>query len=248
MGIKERTTSILLLLFMMGGEGKNAVSLTSELLALFELPQNSKTRSTLRMLEKCGSITCLDKTSSTYELTDIGVRELSLSFPFARFTFFKWDGLWRIVSYEIPENKRKLRDTLRRKMTMWGLGPWHRSFWVTPHPILDELKAVIDDSATSEYAQAFEAKHILGDLSVLIDKVWKKQDLEREYRQLFKKWHMILSEEQSQNKKLQLIVMAYVGVLKTDPGLPKELLGDGWVGYESLNIFQEILKILYTQG
>ena len=35
---------------------------------------------------------------------------------------------WRIISYEIPEAKRELRDRLRREMQGWGLGPWHRSF------------------------------------------------------------------------------------------------------------------------
>ncbi len=244
MGIKERATSILLLLFLMGGVERRAVDLSAELLGVFELPNNAKTRSTLRKLAKEGIIK--QSKDSAYQITPAGIDLLALTFPAVRYYFSDWDGVWRVISYEIPENKRKVRDALRRKMSGWGLGPWHRSFWITPHPVLNEFKTLMGTLIPVEYAQAFEATHILGDISVLVDKVWHRQELEKQYKQLFKTWHTILSDEHTQTKKLQLALFAYVNVLKDDPGLPKELLGEGWVGYESMTIFQDIRTILYA--
>lgn len=246
MGIKERTTSILLLLFLMGGIQRRSVDLSAELLGVFELPNNAKTRSTIRKLVKEGMISHVKDAS--YKITSEGIDALALTFPAVRYFFTEWDGVWRIISYEIPENKRKVRDALRRKMSGWGLGPWHRSFWITPHPILGEFMLLLGTLIPVEYAQAFEAKHTLGEISVLIDKVWHRQELEKQYKQLFKTWHTILSEEHTQTKKLQLALFAYVNVLKEDPGLPKELLGEGWAGYESMTIFQDIRTILYANS
>lgn len=247
MGIKERVTSILLLLFLMGGIEREPVLLSQELLEIFELPANTKTRSTLRALIKKEYIESVGREKQSYRITSKGIKELSLSFPYVRFTADKWDGKWRIVSYEIPESKRKMRDTLRRKMVSWGLGPWHRSFWITPHPIIAELIGILDVMVPGEYVQAFESEHVVGERTILIDKVWKRSELEKEYRKLFKTWHTILSEEATQTKKLQMVLFAFVEVLKNDPGLPVELLGKDWVGYESMGIFQDIRRILYTQ-
>lgn len=247
MGIKERTTSILLLLFLMGGLEQDVVLLDQELLELFELPSNTKTRSTLRALVKKEYVDCVNREKQSYRITKLGLQELSLSFPYVRFATEQWDGKWRIVSYEIPESKRKMRDTLRRKMVSWGLGPWHRSFWITPHPIIMELKGILDVMIPSEYVQAFESEHVVGERGILIDKVWKRDELEKQYRALFKTWHTILSEEEAQSKKLQKVLLAFVEVLKVDPGLPIELLGKEWVGYESMGIFQDIRRILYNK-
>ena len=48
------------------------------------------------------SATRLDRSNNQYRLTDKGFYGLCLQFPFFRFLKDKWDGRWRIISYEIP--------------------------------------------------------------------------------------------------------------------------------------------------
>ena len=107
-------------------------------------------------------------------------------------------------------------------------------------PILKEL---ISDEEKS-YVQAFEASHVFGDREILIEKVWNKTQLEKNYRSLFMKWHDVLSKNEDKIKKIKLVVSQYVEILKIDPGLPKELLGEKWIGYEAINLFKEIREIL----
>lgn len=183
---------------------------------------------------------------SKYKITEKGFHELCLGFPIFRFMKETWDGKWRILSYEIPEKKRDLRDRLRREVAGWGLGPWHRSFWLTPHPIIHNLKLLISQKEEEQYVQAFESEHVFGDREILIEKVWQKSLLDKKYRDLFKKWHDILSKDEEKTTKLKMVVDQYIVLLRLDPGLPADLIGKTWIGYEAFQIFKEIRGILLS--
>lgn len=257
MGIKERRTKILLSLFLLSDVNFSPVAIDTRVQKIFDLSLNQKTRGTLSGMIKEGLIeknqassTNIqkqdDNRDSSYILTDKGFRELCLSFPFFRFLKDSWDGKWRIISYEIPESKREIRDRLRREMQGWGLGPWHRSFWLTPHPIIEDLRLLVEKKEEEKYMQAFESDHSFGDREVLIEKVWGKSALENKYRNLFKKWHEILSKEGDKADKLRTIIGEYIVLLREDPGLPKDLVGEKWLGLEAFNIFKEIRGILLS--
>lgn len=197
-----------------------------------------------KQLNQVSEIRTSSLSENYYRLTKKGFQSLCLEFPFFRFLKEEWDGLWRVISYEIPEKKREIRDRLRREMRGWGLGPWHRSFWLTPHPIIIDLKNLIYGKEEQKYFQAFESTHVLGDLNVLVEKVWKKSELEKKYRELFKKWHESLSTQKNNEEKLTEIIASYIEILRLDPGLPEGLIGKKWIGLESYNIFKEIKEIL----
>lgn len=245
--VKDRRTKILLSLLLLSKD-LSYVQFDSRLQKIFDLALNQKTRGTLSGMIKEGLIekspNLNSQTVSEYKLTEKGLKTLNLTFPYFRFLNDKWDGKWRIISYEIPESKRDLRDRLRREMQGWGLGPWHRSFWLTPHPIINDLRNLVFGHEEEKYIQSFESVHVFGDKEVLIEKVWGKSELDKKYRLTFKKWHDILSKEGDKVEKFIQIVESYMEVLRQDPGLPKELVGDKWIGFEAFDIFREIKSIL----
>lgn len=262
MGIKEKRSKILISLFLLSDVNFLPVMIDEKFQKLFDLPLNQKTKGTLSGLLKEGLIekneghnykeenySAVDlkpSDSNKYRLTEKGFLKLCLQFPFFRFLKEKWDGRWRIISYEIPENKRKLRDRLRREMQGWGLGPWHRSFWLTPHPVIENLRELVLGKEEEQYIQAFEADYAFGDREILIEKVWEKSKLEKNYRELFKKWHEVLSSSDEKLIKFKKIIDSYIDLLRLDPGLPKELIGENWIGFESWSIFKEIRSILLS--
>lgn len=245
MGVKERRTKILLSLFLISDVDFSPVLFDDKLQKVFDLTMNQKTRGTLSGLLKEEMIVKGEK-ENQYQLIEKGFKSLCLEFPFFRFLKEKWDGKWRVISYEIPEKKREIRDRLRREMQGWGLGPWHRSFWLTPHPIIDTLKSLTFQKEEEKYIQAFESEHVYGDRELLIEKVWGKANLDMQYREIFKKWHDILSGNEEKLDKFKKIVSFYIDILRKDPGLPKELLGESWIGFEGWNIFKEIKSILLS--
>jgi phenylacetic acid degradation operon negative regulatory protein len=179
-----------------------------------------------------------------YKLTEKGFYVLCLAFPFFRFIKDDWDGVWRIISYEIPESKRHLRDSLRREMRGWGLGPWHRSFWVTTHPIIPALRDLVYGREEEQYIQSFESTHMFGDVEHLVEKVWEKSVMEKKYKELFRVWHGILSKNLTKDEKYQQVLAEYVKHLKDDPGLPVNLVGRQWIGREAFDIYKEMRGIL----
>ncbi len=244
MVIKERRTKILLSLLLTSDVvNPYPIPLDDKIQKTFDYSLNQKTKGSLSGLIKEEMIKKID---DKYELTDKGFGKLCLEFPFFRFLRESWDGKWRILSYEIPEKKRELRDKLRREVAGWGLGPWHRSFWITPHPIINNLQELVSQKEEEEYIQAFESTHVFGDRSILIEKVWAKTQLDKKYREMFKKWHDILASGRDKIDKFQNVLNEYVILLRQDPGLPKDLVGENWIGFEALNIFKEIKSILLS--
>lgn len=270
MGVKDRRTKILLALFLLKDVNFDYLLFDERVQKIFDFSLNQKTKGTISGLLKenliqksadnadnkadsptskinnAANTNNVSEKPGTYRLTDKGFIELCLKFPFFRFLVQKWDEKWRVISYEIPEKKRQLRDRLRREMEGWGLGPWHRSFWLTPHAIITELTNLTYQKEEEKYIQAFEADHIFGDRGVLIEKVWGKSLLDKKYRLLFKKWHEILSKEEDKVDKFRKVIADYLIVLREDPGLPSQLLGKEWIGYEAFNIFKEIRGILLS--
>jgi phenylacetic acid degradation operon negative regulatory protein len=246
MGVKERRTKILLSLFLLSDVDFKSVKMDERVQKIFDFSLNQKTKSTLTTLVKDGFITETDAKNDEYLLSEQGFDDLSFEFPLFRFLKRKWDRKWRIISYEIPESKREIRDRLRREMQGWGLGPWHRSFWLTPHPVIDALKTLVTGKTEEQYIQAFESDHSFGNRDVLIEKVWGKSALDKKYRELFKKWHEILSKDGDKVEKFRSVINEYITLLRLDPGLPVELMGESWIGYEAMNIFKEIRSILLS--
>lgn len=51
----------------------------------------------------------------------------------------RWDGLWRIVIFDIPEYKKKARDALAQKLRTLGFYPMQKSVFVCPFSCKDEV-------------------------------------------------------------------------------------------------------------
>lgn len=46
----------------------------------------------------------------------------------------RWDGKWRLVTFDIKEPRRKIRDALRRELQAVGFRKLQDSVWVYPYP------------------------------------------------------------------------------------------------------------------
>jgi DNA-binding transcriptional regulator PaaX len=53
-----------------------------------------------------------------------------------------WDGLWRVIVFDIPESKSKVRYELRRAVGLYGFYKLQQSVWVYPYPCEDFVKLI----------------------------------------------------------------------------------------------------------
>jgi len=72
----------------------------------------------------------------------------------------KWDGLWRVVIFDIPENKRMARDMLRKKLRQLGFYKLQKSVFVHPFPCRDEICFIKEVLKIGPYLTFLEAKFI----------------------------------------------------------------------------------------
>lgn len=56
----------------------------------------------------------------------------------------KWDGKWRIVIFDIPEKKKKMRNYFRLKLQEIGFRKLQESVWVCPYNIANIVEEIID--------------------------------------------------------------------------------------------------------
>ena len=71
-----------------------------------------------------------------------------------------WDGKWRIVIFDIPENKRVIRNLFRRNLKKWGFKPLQKSVWVCKKDIFDKIKFYVEDLNLGEWVTILESNNI----------------------------------------------------------------------------------------
>jgi DNA-binding transcriptional regulator PaaX len=68
-----------------------------------------------------------------YQLNDLQLKSLK-----------RWDKKWRIVLFDIPESKRKIRDALRKKLKNLGFLEFQKSVFIYPFSCKDEINFIIN--------------------------------------------------------------------------------------------------------
>lgn len=54
----------------------------------------------------------------------------------------RWDGKWRLVMFDVPESRKRVRDTLRMLLRSAGFIHFQDSAWIQPYPC-DELVTLL---------------------------------------------------------------------------------------------------------
>lgn len=74
----------------------------------------------------------------------------------------RWDGKWRIVSFDIPEQKRVLRNLFRRNLKKWGFKYLHKSVWISKRNIYQKLTDYIKELKIEPWVTVIEADKVSG--------------------------------------------------------------------------------------
>ncbi len=93
-------------------------------------------------LQRRGAVKIEEKDGQwVVKITDKGRKEI-LKYKWAGFKpkSGKWDGLWRMVFFDIPEKQRKSRDELRDFLKMLGMQQMQESVFVSPYDISGEVR------------------------------------------------------------------------------------------------------------
>lgn len=185
-----------------------------------------------------------------YRLTEIGrIAALGGRDPEQRWDRH-WDGVWRMITFDVPENQNTARVRLRRYLKDRGFGYLQQSVWITPDPLEDELRNLSREGEDVETLLTWEAHPCSGErdasivsgswdferirqmhedcLRLLNNPPWGKSGKARDADEL-RKW---ASEERA----------AWEALLAIDPFLPGRLLPKGYLGRKVWRLRSAVLR------
>lgn len=78
-----------------------------------------------------------------------------------------WDGIWRIVLFDVPEHERSGRDQLRSLIKRLGMVELQHSVWLYPHSCKDELDFVSAYFGIGKYILYIETEKLENEIHYL---------------------------------------------------------------------------------
>ena len=110
------------------------------------------TRNGLLVTSRSGRRTFVRLSQRAADVLDDGGRRI---FSFGE-TPAPWDGMWSLVAFSIPEDRRSERDELRKALRWLGFAPLYDGLWVCPRDHADAVMARLKDLGIGT-ATAFRA-------------------------------------------------------------------------------------------
>ena len=70
----------------------------------------------------------------------------------------RWDELWRVIIFDIPENLKKGRNALAAKLKQLGFYPMQKSVFIHPYECKDEIDFIVENFNLRPYVRYIVAK------------------------------------------------------------------------------------------
>lgn len=72
----------------------------------------------------------------------------------------KWDKLWRVVIFDIPEENKRIRGVLRETLKCLEFKPLQKSVWISKLNYTNEIRSWVGELGLSSYILIFETKNL----------------------------------------------------------------------------------------
>jgi phenylacetic acid degradation operon negative regulatory protein len=148
-----------------------------------------------------------------------------------------WDGRWHVVVLEeLPS--RGVRERLDSSLRLLGYGPLGPTTWIAPRPAAELADVLAADGLA---ASVFHGRHDGAD-AALAARAWDLDALGAEYTAFVREWESRMSIVDGSVPADAFaasgrLLHAWRRFLFRDPGLPAELLPDGWPGNVAAEFF-----------
>lgn len=155
-----------------------------------------------------------------------------------------WDGRWRLLTWTFEEEHRSSRDALRRELGWLGYGSLGTSSYCCPWD-RDRLGVALAKHGANGSVDTFTAAYH-GDDAALAARAYDLdalRSLHEQFLRRFQPWlaqrteHLLPLERLARRVEL---VHEWRRTLFLDPGLPRPLVPDHWLGDDAVALFAEL--------
>ena len=168
-----------------------------------------------------------------------------------------WEETWNIVTYSIPEQRRKARDRLRLELNWMGYGTLGEATWISPYDLTKEVEDLAERLKIRDCVQIFQAKNQgFTDAKKIVSLGWDLSRIHDKYASFIEKYQPKLENHLRRLRAGEAIepsecfverfglIHEYRKLPFFDPDLPKELLPENWLRPKAAALFQEYHGLL----
>jgi DNA-binding transcriptional regulator PaaX len=149
----------------------------------------------------------------------------------------RWDGKWRVFSFDMPESRRRDRLRVWRHLRAMRFGFLQRSVWVWPHDVEPLLREMVQADGIPECFCGFEASRLLlCDADEVVESAWDWEQIRRDHAAYLQRKDRADDALRRGCRPAQLARTvqaerdAYLAALRSDPFLPRGLWPESYLG------------------
>jgi phenylacetic acid degradation operon negative regulatory protein len=157
-----------------------------------------------------------------------------------------------LVVFSIPESEREKRHTLRTTLSGLGFGTAAPGVWVAPGHLRDEVSRTLERRALASYVDLFTAHHEgFSELRQQVARWWDLEGINARYAEFLDQFSDAQARWKRSDDGPRTAFEIYVPMLTVwrrlpylDPGLPLDLLPEGWNGGPAADLFRDLDTLL----
>ena len=167
-----------------------------------------------------------------------------------------WDGVWHLVSFEIPEQQRTARDAVRNQLVDLFGGQLSGGLYLSTfawEPWIDAIAAIHGVADRITFIETTALTHAgRTDAAEIAELMWPVATVDQGYRTFIDRWTPLLSSVPSD---VRVAVRAafeaanhFEAAMRADALLPAELVPTDFGGPEARALFRHLIDALATHS
>lgn len=153
------------------------------------------------------------------------------------------EDAWTILSFSLPEEHRRERHMLRRRLAWEGFGLLRDGMWIAPG--VHDLRRVLGQplfEGVDKFVAGFTAYPKFGDVQEMISRTWHLAQLSERYGQFLGDWDVPRPAPTATDTlgRYLLLVTAWRQLVRETPRLPAAHLPADWPAERCLDLFRTL--------
>lgn len=157
-----------------------------------------------------------------------------------------WDGTWTVVWYSIPEEQRRERHRLGRRLRFLGFGPLEDSIWVAPRDHADNVDPYLERLGVRHLTGMFVG-HQTTPPEAIIARAWDVDELVKRYHLFIDEFSPYRDRSLTDDEAFVVrtrLANTYRRFPYLDPGLPGDVFPAAHERRQAATVYQAVLSAL----